>query len=178
MKLLWVLTALCLPAAATDRAPAAIMKDMAGVYKQRFTSGLITPGKAPMEADQTYQAEDVIEIVPYDDTRMYFRARLQFYNGHVCSISGLARHQNGAFVFHAPDTAGMVDDCTLTIASSNDALTMTDRVSPDGPATCSAHCGARGSFSNVSMKNTTRRPIRYLDRILASPQYKEAQKND
>lgn len=154
------------------------MKDMAGVYKQRFTNALIAPGKTSMEADLPYQSEDVIEIVPYDQTRIYFRARLQFYNGHACSIAGLAGYRNGAFVFHAPDPASIPNGCTLTIKHSKEALTLTDRVLPDGPATCRTYCGARGSLSNVSFKNKHRRPIRYLDRILGSHEYQKAKASD
>lgn len=175
MKALLIALALCLPAVAAEPPAAEAINAIAGVYKQRFTNGMVTPGKAPIKADVAYQSEDIIEIVPVDDARIYFRAKLQFYNGHACSIFGLAAYQNGQFVFHDPEkNSDGVAACTLTLTPSAEALTLTDRLSAQSGATCRASCGARGSLSAVSMPMKNRRPIRYLQRILASPQYKQA----
>lgn len=155
--------------------PAGAIADMAGVYKHRFLNGIISPGKAPMEADISYESEDIVEIVSYDDRHIYVRAELQFYNGHSCSISGMAAYENGKFVFHDPEPVAVgTASCTLTISQSKDAVTLTDRLTPEGAATCQAYCGARGSLSDVSILKKSRRPIRYMKRLVNSPQYQKA----
>lgn len=175
MKLLFLLTAFALNAVAAEVPPTKVMTDMAGVYKHRFMNGIIGTGKAPMEADEPYESEDIVEIVPYSDTHIYIRAELAFYNGHSCSISGMAGYEQGRFVFHDPEKVyNGGAPCTLTISQSNDALTITDRLSPDGEATCSGYCGARGSLSGVSMLKKSRRPIRYMPRIIKSREYQKA----
>ena len=99
-------------------------------------------------ADEPYQAEDVIEIVPYDADHVYVRAHLDFYNGHSCGIAGMARYEHGVFVYR--DTLSLsvagYPPCTLKVGVEHGQLTLTDR----------------------------RRTIRYLDRLKASREYKRA----
>lgn len=149
-----------------------------GVYKHRFQNGVIAPGRAPGEADEPIESEDIIEIVRYDDTHVYLRAHLEFYNGHSCGVSGIAGYENGAFVFHDPEPSpDGGQQCTIKLGAVGDRLVLTDRMTPDGLATCRSYCGVRGSLSDVSVPLSTRRPIRYLDRIKSSRQYIKASKD-
>lgn len=157
-------------------APAALpvqqsMERIAGVYKHRFMSGVIIPGT---DQDEPYQAEDVIEIVPYDREHVYVRVHLDFYNGHSCGIYGMARFEDGMFVYRStmPPLADNLP-CTLKVGEKNGKLTLTDRAYPDSGRTCEAFCGARGSL-NYEIGMGKRRPIRYVDRLKASRQYREA----
>lgn len=152
--------------------------DIEGVYKHRFMNGVITPGKAPGEADQPYQSEDIIEIVQYDPSHVYFRAELQFYNGHSCSIYGIAGQEKDGFVYHdpAPPLAGE-PACTLKLSGTADQLHITDRITPTGVATCRMYCGARGSLSDYLIARSAKRKIRYLDRLKASREYLDAVKS-
>jgi len=155
-------------------AAARLAKALAGVYKHRFTSATITPGKAPGEADVPYQAEDVIEIVPYDAGHVYLRVHLDFYNGHSCDISGIGRYENGAFVYHDP-AAPLPDypPCALKVGVVGDKLVLTDRATPDAISSCRAYCGARGGLDyDIGMDK--RRPIHYMDRLKVSRQYGKA----
>lgn len=167
------------PAAATPAAtppaatPAAAMAQIAGVYKHRFQNGIITPGKAPMEADTPYESEDIVEIVPYDATHLYFRAELQFYNGHSCSISGMAGAEGKAFVYHDPTPTGADASCTLTVTPQAGGVALSDRATPEAASSCSMYCGARGSLTQ-SFPNAQKRPIRYLALLQNSVQYRKA----
>lgn len=67
LKLLLFLAAFAINAVAAELLPSKVMTDMAGVYKHRFMNGIIGTGKAPMEADEPYESEDIVEIVPYSD---------------------------------------------------------------------------------------------------------------
>jgi hypothetical protein len=167
--------ALAVHAAAADTSTAAAMTNIEGVYKERFMNGVITPGKQAGEQDTFYQAENILEIVRHDDEHIYFRVRLHYYNGHMCGLSGMARHEGARFIYRSPEAAlDGGEPCTLTITPSGDAVTLNDRISPTSGATCKSECGFRGSLSDVSMPMKLRRPIRYMERILNSRQYKRA----
>ena len=147
-----------------------LMGKMAGVYKHRFMSGVVVPGKA----DEPYQAEDVIEIVPYDADHVYLRVHLDFYNGHDCTIWGMAGYENGAFVYHGhePESEGS-PQCALRVGIDKDKLRLTDRDGDQGLSSCRAYCGARGSL-NYDIGMDKRRDIRYMERLTASRQYRQA----
>lgn len=180
MKLLLTLSMLAMGAAsiaatAAEPSPAQVMQGIAGVYKHRFKNGIITPGKAPMEADTPYESEDVVEIVPYDATHLYVRAELQFYNGHSCSIAGMAGYEQGRFVFHDPEKAfDGGPSCTLAVIPTKDGITLTDSMTSGGPATCQQYCGARGRLTDYRIAAGKRRAIRYMDRLLRSREYLKA----
>ncbi len=150
-----------------------LMSEVAGVYKHRFMSATISPGKAPMEADEPYQAEDVIEIVPFDREHVYFRIHLDFYNGHSCSLSGMAKQESGGFIYREPvRLLPELPRCVLRLGVDKGQLAITDRV-VDGTSSCSDHCGARGSL-NYTIGMDKRRPIRYMARLKASRHYQAA----
>lgn len=152
--------------------------DIEGVYKHRFRNAMITPGKQPGEADVSYDSEDVVEIVRYDDSHVYVRARIEFYNGHSCGISGIAGREGNAFVFHDPEpTHDGGPQCTLKISSVDGKLMLTDRVPPEGGSTCRQYCGFRGSLGDFSIPLSKRRPIRYMDRLKSSQHYLTAIKD-
>jgi hypothetical protein len=44
----------------------------------------------------------------------------------------------------------------------------------DADQTCKASCGARGSFDGEAFLRSARREIRYLERLKASREYREA----
>lgn len=175
MKKILIALVLVLPAFSIQASALKMIKDIEGVYKHRFTNALITPGKAPQEQDQSYQSEDIVEVMRHDDQHIYLRAELNFYNGHTCSIYGIARFENKAFVYRAPAlSTDNTQACTLTLTSTPENLHISDRLLADGPATCRDYCGARGSLSDLKIAKTAKRPIRYQQRIIKSRQYQSA----
>lgn len=170
-----VLLGLCvLCAGAHAREPAldaqALMQQMAGVYKERFKSAYIVPGKP----DQGYETEDVVEIVPFDADHLYVRTHLEFYNGHTCDMVGMARYEDGRFVYHDPaPPLGSDPPCVFRVGVENGRLVLTDRDQPDGVSSCRAYCGLRGSL-NYTIGLEKRRPIRYMARLKASREYARA----
>lgn len=153
---------------AGDKSAASLIEELKGVYKYRFMNGSIASG-------ETWQSEDIVEIVPFDNSSFYIRAHLEFGNGHLCSIWGIAGYENGVFVYHEPEeTSGRSPPCTLKISTTEKSLVLTDIDSATGNSTCSRHCGARGTFSNYSIARSSKRNIRYLERLKSSPQYLES----
>jgi hypothetical protein len=116
-----------------------------------------------------------VEIVRYDDNHIYVRAKFEFYNGHQCDVSGIAGYEGGAFVFHDPaPSADGTAQCTLSVRQTDKDIEFTDRLTPDGVATCRSYCGARGSLSATTIARASKRPIRYMDRLKASREYARA----
>lgn len=159
---------LCLSSACAIAEDASIelIKNIEGVYKHRFENGLVSGEK--------YQSEDIIEIVKYTDNSIYFRVSLQFYNGHVCGIYGIAKYEGNAFVYANNADKTEPQACTLKISADKDALHITDRIDANSSSTCRAYCGMRGSLSDYDISRDKKRKIRYLPIILKSRQYNEA----
>jgi hypothetical protein len=139
-----------------------ITSEWAGVYKERFPNGLVT--------GETYESENVLEIVRLDAESAYVRATLQFYNGHSCSIYGVARVEGESLVYHVPATPGDRERCMLTLTRVGDAMRF-----GDANGACQLRsCGARGSFEGIEMPVSSRRRIRYMTRLRASREFAAA----
>jgi hypothetical protein len=116
----------------------------------------------------TSRVEDILEIVAYTSDKIYFRIHLEFYNGHTCDLLGIAKYEDGAFVYRGP--AGGTDICVLAIRPVNKDVTLEDV----GGHCKSASCGARGGYHGVGFPLTSRRAIRYMARLKASKEYANA----
>jgi len=159
-------------AQAFDKAPApsALMREIDGVYKHRFQNTMAVPG----QADQTYESEDIVELLPYDDKHLYLRAHLEFANGHTCDIAGMAGYEHGAFVYHDPAAPPPRERaCALRLHVTDKKLVLTDRETPDAEASCRAYCGARGDL-DYEIGREARSEIRYVERLKKSKAYRQA----
>ena len=156
--------AIGLGAGASHAQPAAdpLIGEIEGVYKHRFQNGLVTGEK--------YRSEDVVEIVRYDPTRIYVRAELQFFNGHECSISGIAAYVDGKFVYDEPSTEPAAQACHFEVGADGQAIRFADA----NGACRATHCGARGGLDGYAIARDSKRPIRYMDRLKRSTEYKQA----
>lgn len=134
---------------------------LAGRYYDQFQNGFVTGEK--------YTGEDIVEIVPVRPGAAYVRIHLDYYNGHSCGIFGVAKAQSAALVYRDPSPQYDGRICTLRLKRDGRNLSIDD----DG-GTCSGYCGARGSLSNVSLPYSSKRPIRYLARLRASDEYRDA----
>ena len=139
------------------------VRALAGRYSHGFENGLI--------GGTRYRSEDIAEIVAVDSTHAYVRFELAFYNGHSCSLAGIAERQGDALVYRGPPDDAYVhgQPCTLTIRRRGAAL-----VWDDADGTCRASCGARGSFINGDLPWASKRPIRYLPMLRRSVEYRDA----
>jgi hypothetical protein len=144
-----------------------------GVYKRHFKTTFYDGSKDPDEEE--IDAEDVVELARHDRTHIYVRAELQFRNGHSCSIAGLAGYEAGAFVYHqiGEDQDPAEPPCTLRITVAKNEIVLSDQQG-DGPSTCASSCGANGSLAGHHIERSRRKPIRYLERLKASREYKHA----
>ena len=144
-----------------DKTPAATaIKRIEGVYKHRFANSTVQ--------DEHFQSEDILEIVPYGSDKIYFRILLEFYNGHTCDLLGIAKYEDGAFVYRGP--AGDTDICVLAIRTGRKDVTLDDV----GGNCKKASCGARGGYQGAGFPLSSRRAIRYMARLRASKEYANA----
>ena len=121
--------------------------DLAGRFTHQTRNGNV-------DGDR-YMTTDVLSIVAADRRTAYFDIDLAFFNGHSCSISGIATIENGALVYReATRVAQGGETCTLRIWRDGARLRWTD-----GEGSCRAYCGARGSFNSGGMAWSSRRPI-------------------
>lgn len=165
--LLLLSAALALPALAADDPAGAIE----GVYKRRFMNAINAGPDRPAER---YLAEDVVEIVREDPDHVYLRAHLEFANGHMCGVWGIAQREGENFVYRQRQAALPGEaPCTLQVSVTPGKIVLDDRDAA-GIATCRAQCGARGSLSGYTIERKARRPIRYMNRLKESRQYREA----
>ena len=133
-------------------------RSLAGRYYRQFADGLVS--------GETYTGQDIVEIVPVAGDAAYVRAHLDFYNGHSCSIARIAQSEGARLLYRSSRSD---DACALSVGRAGRSLRL-----DDNGGTCKAYCGARGSFSDVSLPWSSKRPIRYLTRLKASPQYQSA----
>jgi hypothetical protein len=165
--LLLLSAALALPALAADDPAGAIE----GVYKRRFMN---TINAGPDRPSERYLAEDVVEFVREDADHVYLRAHLEFANGHMCGVWGIAEREGEDFVYRQQQSPAPGEaPCTLRIKVTPGNILLDDRDAA-GIATCRARCGVRGSLSGYTIERKARRPIRYMNRLKESRQYREA----
>lgn len=138
------------------------VRTLAGRYSHHFLTGQVN--------GPDYWTDDVAEIVPIDAHDAYVRLELKFYNGHLCSIAGVAQAQSEALIYQGSpgDTFAGSSPCRLVVRRKGDALTWNDN------NTCKAHCGERGSFMDGSLPWLSKRPITYLARLKSSREYNAA----
>jgi hypothetical protein len=148
-------------AAASSLACATDVDTVAGVYKKSFPNGNIDGGK--------YQSEDILEIVKVSPTAAYVRTHLEFFNGHVCNIWGVANAEGDALVYHGgKNVEGK--QCLFSVKAQAGKVTLDDK---DG-ACAIGTCGNRGMYNGTAFELKKRRPIRYMDVLMNSDQYKDA----
>ena len=143
------------------RAAAAAIKSIEGVYKTRFANSTVH--------EEHFVSEDILEIVPYTADKIYFRLHLEFFNAHICDLFGIARYEDGSFVFHGPPAVSE-EPCILKIRARKGSVTLDDVGS-----NCRGYsCGARGGYQGAGFPMTSRRAIRYMQLLTASREYAEA----
>lgn len=153
------------PRAASQTAAAHTRVDLIdslnGVYKVRFKNGDVSGNE--------YMSENVPEVVPYGSGSAYFRVRLEFFNGHMCALYGIARIAGDKLVY-STSTGEPGKICRVEIAHVDGTVRLRDATSG---LPCKAFCGARGSLQ-ADWPYSTRRRIKYMKVLLSSREYREA----
>lgn len=159
---------LVVDAARSAAPPALDPKALAGVYKRQFENGDVSGRK--------YASEDILEIVPTGPDAAYFREHLEFFNGHICAINGIAHRAGDELIYRSrepPPAYAGAPACVMHIRREGQTVFAGDM---DGG--CAAYCGARGSLKNSAFPLKARRPIRYAARLRASRQFRAALAED
>ncbi|MCJ2186090.1 hypothetical protein [Novosphingobium beihaiensis] len=131
---------------AATAAPLPLLTELAGQYTHKFKNGDIS--------GDTYYSTDVVKIFPLDRESALISMELNFFNGHACSVYGVAKVEREKLVYR--DRSEWLPDereCTLNIWRDQDRIRWEDE------GTCQFHCGSRGGLSNGEMSVTSRRAI-------------------
>ena len=130
---------------------------VAGLYTHGFMNGNIEGGK--------YWSDEALEIVKLSPKTAYIRIHLEFFNGHQCSIWGVAEVEGQSLTYREPRT-----QCELSLMIGGDRITFADKDNHcrDGS------CGVRGLYTGQGFKLSSRRPISYMSKLLASFEYLDA----
>ena len=159
-----LLAALAPALALAGEAPVDIGK-LEGVYRRSFRNGDISGAK--------FTSTDVLEILGLEKGRAYFRTELNFFNGHLCSLSGIAEVEKAALVYR-DDSGGPDHACVLRLVPGGGRI----RFEVVGGLCAKESCGARGWYNQSSFKTAARRKIADPARLKASAEYKEAVEAD
>jgi hypothetical protein len=159
-----LLAALAPALALAAEAPVDIGK-IEGVYRRSFPNGDISGAK--------FTSTDVLEILAVEKGRAYFRTELNFFNGHLCSLAGIAEVEKAALVYR-DDSGGPDHTCVLRLVPGGGHIRFEDV----GGLCAKESCGARGWYNQSSFKTAARRRIADPARLKASAEYKEAVEAD
>ena len=152
----WIIAIGAAAGTALTAAPADPVSGLSGRYSSHFRNGTIDGGR--------YESDDVVEIVPVDPTHAYIRFSLQFFNGHSCSLYGVAQAQGAALIYREKGS-----DCTIRIERQGKNLHWTDSA-----GSCQSHCGTRGGLHDGTLLWSSRKSIRYMTRLKTSQEYRAA----
>ncbi len=136
---------------------------LAGRYGSHFRNGDVEGEK--------YWSDDVVEIVPVGPDTAYVRLELDFFNGHMCLLSGIGRVEGERIVYNDHGSMSPGEPCVLSVSRRGSGLLI-----DDGGGSCKSYCGERGSLSDDTLPFSSRRPISYMKRLKASQEYMDALK--
>ena len=140
----------------------AFLSRVAGVYRHRFKNAHVD--------GTTYESEDILEVVPVNDSAAYVRMDLEFYNGHSGRIYGIATYGKNSLVY---DNGKEGDRrCVVEYVWSVDSVVT--RADYDQTPGCLAYHGTRGTLDDAKFLIKSRQTIRYMDRLKNSPEFAEA----
>jgi hypothetical protein len=134
---------------------------IAGIYKRSFINGDTSGAK--------FRSEDTLEIVKASPNTVFLRTHLEFFNGHQCELSGIAKLERDALIYRG-DTNAEGKRCMFTLRADRRAVRFED---PEGACRATS-CGARGGYDGRTFSLSRRRPIRDLGAIRKSEEYKAA----
>ena len=134
----------------------------AGAYVDEFENVLV--------GGETYDAQNIMEIVQLSPTTAYLSLSLEFYNGHQCALSGVAEVEGQSLVYRGVEADAEGRRCVLALRKVGKRLVLSDETG----ACTNLTCGARGGYDGVDFAAKDRRPIADLPELLASSEYAAA----
>ncbi|MHB0990428.1 MAG: hypothetical protein ACYC0M_04025 [Burkholderiales bacterium] len=173
-SLITTVVALTISSAAQASETTDPVKQLAGRFSEHFSNSDVDGDK--------FWSDNVVEIVPVSANAAYFRIHLEFYNGHLCDLSGVAqasgsglRYQEPVQVYDVHRVGGMKNSqCVLQISKQDDHLLLQES---DPDLGCKEnYCGVRGGFDGVTLPWKSHRIITYMQKLKTSNEYRDALK--
>lgn len=123
-----------------------LLSKLAGQYTYRFKNGDVSGA--------TYDTTDVVKIYPVSSRRALISFELNFFNGHSCTVYGVANVEGPRLVYRERSDTPDEPACELRVWRDRTKLRWEDGGS------CRSHCGARGGLSSGEIAFESRRPLR------------------
>jgi hypothetical protein len=168
----WLIASLAALSAPSWAAGSLKIEDIAGVYRSRHTVEMTyEPGKPVVE--------DVLEIVKTAPGEAYIRLDMMSSAGDYCHLQIIAKAENRSLVYRKT-----VDNfwsggpakvpCVLTLTPVHGELIFSDREYVCSQSSDVGACGIKADLDGEGFEIRRRRPIRYMKRLLASREYRDA----
>jgi hypothetical protein len=137
------------------------LKKLEGIYTYSFHNGLMNGKK--------YISRNKLQLLQVAASAAYFNVHLEWANGHVCNVSGVAQVEanEAELVYRKPSIDGKV--CKLTIESKQGGIEIGD----EAGACRLVSCGTRGRLDGVQFSFKSRAKIR-RDSVRQSPDFVRA----
>jgi len=137
------------------------LKAMEGKYVNSFPNRLMN--------GQTYISHNELQLLQVASSAAYFNIHLEWANGHVCNISGVAEADGdeAALVYRKPSIDGKT--CKLIIKSTGGSIEFGD----EAGACRLVSCGVRGRLDGVRFSFKSREKIEG-DSVRQSPNFVRA----
>jgi hypothetical protein len=135
-----------------------------GKYRRSFRSGDTSGAK--------YTVTDTFDLTQVGKGVVYFNLALNFYNGHECNLSGIARSEKGALVYR--DDSDPQEKCELHIRVRKGRIEFDDLHNH-----CrNSSCGARGGYGGQTFSIAGRRKLSDKERKQALSDYRDEVKGE
>jgi hypothetical protein len=123
------------------------LQALKGTYTYSFPNGLMNGKK--------YSSQNKLQLLPITPSAAYFNVHLDWANGHVCNISGVARIEGNEaeLVYRTPSIEGKT--CKLTLNSKREGIEIGDKAG----ACRLISCGTRGRLDGVQFSFKSRAKI-------------------
>ena len=165
MKHTLLAAVLCLCTLPLSHASAA---DVSGIYKTTYESGFVPSEDTGDACEKPYKMIDTMCLDPYTaenilglfqekNGALNFAATLSFFNGHTCTIDGVAEKNGKGWIFEAAADGGLV--CQLSINIKDEVITLDVTKGYD----CQSYCGANGTLSGAEFPLSSK-----IDQTLSS----------
>lgn len=156
----------------------------AGVYRFNHEIGMA-------HDDKPARVENILEVVPLGADKLYVRIDLWAHNAHRCKFYGVTNLGGNTLTYRGKEERYFIESqpnpapppATIDKYETGRCELSLTRRAVDGKEVimlsdpghrCHKRCGANAYFDEASWDVKSRRAIRYLDRLKASPEYQEA----
>ena len=145
-------------------------ESLTGYYEITKPNGVVVPDGEGEICDtelsmaqtcvQSIETKDVLALQEKEHGDLVFATHISFFNGHSCSIRGLAKKDGDRWVFNAPLSVGDLSEygvCELEIYLEDGSVVLNSQFEDEISQLCrSNYCGMRGHLNNIKFPKSSK----------------------